>query len=99
MVPITVYAKSFKEASSILSPMNFLVIVPAIIGMQPGVELSYGTAAIPILNVVLTSKDLIAGTLQAGHFIVVLASLLIYATIAVSISFRRFGNEKNILRS
>ncbi len=32
MIPMTIYAKSYKEAQSILSPMTFFVIFPAIIG-------------------------------------------------------------------
>jgi sodium transport system permease protein len=99
MIPATVYAKSFKEASSILQPMNFLVITPAVIGMMPGVELNAFTAMIPVLNVVLTTKELIAGTLSWGIYLIVLASLLLLAAGAVTFSFRRFGNEKNVLRT
>jgi sodium transport system permease protein len=99
MIPATVYAKSFKEASSILSPLNFLVITPAVIGMMPGIELNAGTALVPVLNVVLSTKELIAGTMNWGYFLMVMASLLTLATAAVLFSFKRFGNEKNILRT
>lgn len=99
MIPATVYAKSFKEASSILQPLNFVVLMPAVIGMTPGIELSAVTAAIPVLNVVLSTKELIAGTINWGYFAIVMLSLLILASIAVVFSFNRFGNEKNILRN
>ncbi len=99
MIPATVYAKSFKEASSILTPLNFLVIMPAVVGMMPGIELSSGTALIPVLNVVLSTKELIAGTLDAGLFALVIGSLLLLASVAVVFSFKRFGSEKNVLRS
>ncbi len=99
MIPATVYAKSFKEASSIIQPLNFVVILPAMIGMMPGIKLTALTAAIPVLNVVLSTKELIAGTLNWGHFAIVMTTLLALAAIAVLISFNRFGNEKNILRN
>jgi sodium transport system permease protein len=99
MIPATVYAKSFKEASSILQPLNFVVILPAVIGMMPGIALNGYTAAIPILNVVLSTKELTAGTMNWLLFVEVVASLLVFATIAVVVSFKRFGNEKNILRN
>lgn len=99
MVPITVYAKTFKEASSIISPLNIIVIMPAVVGMMPGVELTFVTAIIPILNVVLATKEIISDTLDIGLYITALVSLMVYASIAVVISFRRFGNEKNVLRS
>lgn len=99
MVPITVYAKTFKEATSIVSPLNIIVIMPAVVGMMPGVELTFVTAIIPILNVVLATKEIISDTLDIGLYITALVSLMVYASIAVAISFRRFGNEKNVLRS
>lgn len=99
MVPVTTYAKSFKEAQSILTPLNFLVILPAIVGMFPGIELNVATALVPVLNVVLTTKELIAGTLDYGLYALTLASLLAIAALAVTLSVKRFGNEKNILRT
>lgn len=99
MIPATVYAKSYKEAQSILSPLNFLVITPAVVGMMPGIELNLVTALIPILNVVLATKDLIAGTIELLPYLLTLLSLLVIAFLAVVFSFKRFGNEKNILRT
>lgn len=99
MIPATVFAKSYKEAQSILSPLNFVVILPAIVGMMPGVELNYATACVPVLNVVLATKDLIAGSINPLHFILTMLSLLIVAAVAVLVSFKRFGNESNVLRT
>lgn len=99
MIPATVFAKSYKEAQSILSPMNFLVILPAVIGMMPGIELNVVTALIPVLNVALATKELIAGSIDPLLYALVLLSLLALAGAAVFVSFKRFGNEKNILRT
>lgn len=99
MIPATVFAKSYKEAQSILSPMNFLVILPAVIGMMPGIELNVGTALVPVLNVALATKELIAGSIDPLLYALVLLSLLAFAGVAVFVSFKRFGNEKNILRT
>lgn len=99
LIPATVYAKSFKEAAITLQPFTFVVILPAIVGMIPGIELNGWTATIPILNVVLITKEIIAGTLHVGLLLEAVATLIILAFFAVLLSFRRFGNEKNILRS
>ena len=99
MIPATVFAKSYKEAQSILSPMNFLVIMPAVIGMMPGVELNVATALIPVLNVALATKELVAGAIDPLLYALVLVSLLALAGASVFVSFKRFGNEKNILRT
>lgn len=96
MIPITVYAKSFKEAQSIITPLNIAVIVPAMVGMFPGVEYSVQTAFIPVVNVVLATKEIIAGTIDYGLYAGTLFSLLAFAVLAVLISHRQFGKENNI---
>ncbi len=99
MIPATVYAKSFKEAATTLQPLNFVVIMPAAIGMMPGIELNAITALVPILNVTLITKELITGTMNGLYFVEAVGSLLVLASLAVMFSFNRFGNEKNILRN
>lgn len=97
MVPISVYTKTFKEAQSIIAPMNILVILPAMIGLFPGVELNIVTACVPILNIVLTTKSLIAGNIDYFLLTITFLIMLIMAGTAVFISFRQFGKETNIL--
>ncbi|HEX2900700.1 MAG TPA: ABC transporter permease, partial [Bacteroidia bacterium] len=99
MIPATVYAKSFKEAATTLQPLNFVVIMPAVVGMMPGIDLNAFTALVPILNVTLITKEIIAGTMNGLFFAEAVASLLLIASGAVFLSFKRFGNEKNILRN
>lgn len=97
MIPITVGAQSFKEAQSVLTPINFLVILPAIIGLLPGVELNYITAFIPIVNVVLATKELIAGSLELVLVGISFGTTVIFAALSVLVSYKRFGSEKNVV--
>jgi len=99
MTPVSLYAKNFKEAQSIITPMQIIAVIPAMIGAFPGIELSWITAWIPVLNIVLSTKEIIAGTIDPGQMTVVVISLLVLALISVYISFRRFGKEQNILRA
>lgn len=96
---IATYAKSYKEAQSIISPMMILVITPAVVGLMPGIEINALTALIPITNISLASKEIIAGTMNTSLYILVLASLLIYAGIAVFAATRWFSNESNIIKN
>lgn len=96
MIPISVYAKSFKEAQSIITPLNILVLVPAMIGMYPGIEYNFSTAFIPVLNVVLATKEIIAGTIDHTLYSMTLLSLISIAVIAILISHKQFGKESNI---
>jgi sodium transport system permease protein len=98
MVPIAIYAKSYKEAQSMIQPGMIVVIMPLVIGMMPGVQLNFGTALIPILNVALASKEIIAGTIDYGLLAVVFISLVAIAAIGVLLSIRQFSKESNVLR-
>ncbi|MEN9742235.1 MAG: hypothetical protein RLZZ65_40 [Bacteroidota bacterium] len=97
MIPIAIYAKSFKEAQSIITPLNIVMVLPAMIGFFPGIELDLSTAFIPVINVVLATKELIAGTLSIGYFLSVFSVMLLIAGLAVLLSYRQFGKESNIL--
>jgi sodium transport system permease protein len=97
MIPIAIYAKSFKEAQSIITPLNIVMVLPAMIGFFPGIELNLSTAFIPVINVVLATKELIAGTLSIGYFLSVFSVMLLIAGLAVMLSYRQFGKEQNIL--
>lgn len=95
---IAIRAASFKEAQSYVTPLMFVVIVPAMIALMPGVKLSWQTAFIPILNVALATKEIIAGTIHYSHYFAIVLSLVLLAFLAVLISVRQFSNEKNILK-
>ena len=60
LIPVSIYSRSFKEAQSIITPLNFIVVIPALVGTLPGIELNTVTALIPILNVTLATKTIIA---------------------------------------
>lgn len=97
MIPIAIYAKSFKEAQSIITPLNIVMVLPAMVGFFPGIELNTTTACIPVVNVVLATKDLIAGTISPGLLGLSFGVMLLLAGIAVLVSYRRFDNETNVV--
>lgn len=95
---VAIRANSFKEAQTYATPLTFLVIIPAMIALMPGVKLNWQTVFIPILNIALASKEIIAGTVHNGQYAVIVGSLIVYALLAVMISIRQFSSEKNILK-
>ncbi len=97
MIPVAVYAKTFKEAQSIITPLNIVMVLPAMIGFFPGIDLNFQTACIPVVNVVLATKELIAGTLEIKYLAVSFLIMLILAFLSVVISYRQFDKETNIL--
>jgi len=96
---ITTYAKSYKEAQSIISPMMILIILPAVVGLMPGVEFTAITAIIPITNISLATKEIISGTLNYSYYALALGSLLVYASLSVFAASWWFGKESNIVKA
>jgi sodium transport system permease protein len=97
MIPITVYAKSFKEAQSIITPLNIVVLLPAMVGFFPGIELDAVTACIPVVNVVLATKELIADTLNFNMLFLSFGSMTLLAALSILLSYKRFDNESNLI--
>ncbi len=95
---IVVRASSFKEAQSYVTPLSFVIIIPAMIALMPGVELTWQTVWIPILNIALATKEIIAGTIQPAHYIVVVGSLILLAIVAVFFSLKQFSKETMVLK-
>lgn len=97
MIPIAVYAKTFKEAQSIITPLNIVMVLPAMVGFFPGIELNFVTACIPVVNVVLATKELISGTLEFGYLALSFGVMVILALASVFVSYKQFGKETNVV--
>ena len=61
---LTSSAKSFKEAQAYLIPLLLLSIAPGLIILMFGWSLERMIAAIPLVNMLLLSKELLEGTVQ-----------------------------------
>lgn len=96
---ISLLAKNFKEAQGYTGPMLIVVILPAMAGMLPGVELNAGLAMVPILNVSLAAKELFTGSFPLGHLAIVFASTCVFAGIALLAAFRMFQSESVLFRN
>jgi sodium transport system permease protein len=98
LLSMSVFAKSYKEAQSMISPLMIVVILPVMIGLFPGIELDPVTALIPVLNVSLATKEIIAGTIKTGLLLEVYASLLVLAGVSLFGCARWFEREETIFR-
>ncbi|MCB1105733.1 MAG: ABC transporter permease subunit [Cephaloticoccus sp.] len=96
---VALFAKSFKEAQSYVSPMMILVFLPAMMGMLPGVELSVKTALIPIMNISLVCKEMLSGVWNWSYIALIFGSSAFYAAIALAVCVRMFKREDVIFRA
>ena len=81
-----------------ITPLNIMLVLPAMAGFLPGIELNLATSFIPIVNIVLATKDIIADDINALHLAITYTTLIGFAAIAVFVSIKQFGKESNILR-
>jgi len=98
LLSLSMFAKSYKEAQSIISPLTIVVILPVAIGMVPGIGLTSTTALIPVLNVSLATKEIIAGTIEPGLLALVYISLIVLAALSLWMCTQWFNREETIFR-
>jgi sodium transport system permease protein len=99
LMTIALFAKSYKEAQSYISPLMILVIVPAIAAMLPGVELTPQLSVVPIVNVSLLCKELITGTYHWDSIAIIFISSCVYAAVALFVAVKMFQRESVLFRS
>ncbi len=95
---LVIRAKTFKEAQSLVTPMTFVIIIPALIATLPGVELGWQTSLIPVLNIALATKEIIAGTINMLQYAAVVISLVVLALLAAYVSYKQFSRESMVLQ-
>ena len=98
LLSLSMYAKSYKEAQAIISPLSFVFILPLVIGMVPGIELTALTAVIPVLNVSLAAKEIVAGTIKPLLLTEVYISLILLSALSMWGCVRWFQREETIFR-
>jgi sodium transport system permease protein len=98
LTPVATYARNYREATSIIAPFNFIIIMPAMMALLPGVKLNLITSFIPVTNIALCTKYMVAGDSVGIYWWITVLSLTLYGSFAVIFSYKRFSNEQNILR-
>ena len=99
LLTIALFAKSYKEAQSYVSPLMIVVIVPAVVGMLPGVELDARMAMIPIVGTSLASKELLAGSFDWPSLIMIFGASCLYALLALLVAVKLFQREEVLFRT
>jgi sodium transport system permease protein len=99
LIAAGLFARSTKEANSYLQPLLIFVLIPAIAGAMPGMEINFRLALIPILNVNLICREILAGTWHWNYIALVFGSTCLYAALAVTVAIALFQREEVLFRS
>jgi sodium transport system permease protein len=98
LLSLSIFARSFREAQTYAVPLNFLVLVPAILSLVPGFDLTPGVALVPVLNVSMALKEAWVGTVRPGAMALIFASTAVYAGLAVAFCAWWFRREAVLFR-
>lgn len=90
---LTSSARSFKEAQAYLIPLLLVSIAPGLVVILPGWQLTNLTAAIPLVNILLLTQELIEGTVQQLPAMVAIISTVLYGAAALSLASLVFGDD------
>lgn len=99
LISISLFAKSYKEATSYLSPLLTLLIIPAVVSIMPGTEMSPRISLIPILNTSLAFKDLLTGTVKWQYLVTVFLVNVVLACVALWRAVKLFNRESVLFRA
>ena len=99
LLSISIYAKSYKEATGMVSPLMMLVIVPIAVAMLPGVELNWFWSMVPLTNVSLAMKELVKGTMDYRMFAAILLSTTLIAAALLAWCRWWFNREEVLFRA
>ncbi len=96
---VSIYARSFKEAQSYIAPLQFLLILPAIAPLIPGVEMSWKLAAIPLVNISVLARDFLKGDINWGYYAVSLTVCALLASACIAWCVHQFRREEVLFRT
>ena len=79
--------------------MMIIVIMPAVLGMLPGIDLNARLALVPILNLSLVCKEMLSGVWHWNYIGLIFGSSCVYAAVALSLAVKMFKREDVIFRA
>lgn len=98
LLSLSIYARSYKEAQNYLGPLTIIVLMPLVISILPGIELSWKLALVPVLNVALGIKELVKGTIDYSLLGLILLSTVALAGVMITFCISWFQREKVLFR-
>ncbi len=95
---VAVTARNYKEGQALLTPMIFISILPAMVSMVPGIELTPLLAVVPIANISLLVRALLAGQTPWLELGITVASTVGLALLSLHWVTLQFNRESVLFR-
>lgn len=95
---VSLFARSYKEAMSYISPLLLVAILPAVISAIPGVRPTLAFGLVPIANVSLGMGEILKGHIDWAYLGVTFASSVVLSILSVLLATRLFLRESVLFR-
>lgn len=97
---ISIYARSFKEAQTYITPLTILAIIPTFLMYMVDVKnIDMIYFHIPIANVMAILKEVTLGIINIQHIIMVFGWSIVYIAISIFVTRHMFNKENVIFRT
>ena len=93
LLAVCSFARSFKEAQNYVMPVMVAVLIPATVGVLPGMRLEGPLLVMPVTNITILTRDLFTGRFDLVAILWVTLSTTLYAGAAVAVAAKLFGQE------
>lgn len=93
-ISIASKSKSFKEAQSALTPLNFISVFPGLIAFMINVESSRILSLIPFLNYTIIIQDLTNGVVDWINIILMFISTILIIVVVLYLIIKQYKSEK-----
>ena len=93
LLAVCSFARSFKEAQNYVMPVMVAALIPAVVGILPGMRLNGPLLIMPVTNIIILTRDLFTGRTDFAAFVWVMLSTTLYAGAAVAVAAKLFGQE------
>lgn len=100
LIALSIYARSYKEAQTYVTPLSLLIVFPAIaLQFSDFLKLGDATYAVPLFGSMVGILDIVKGTITPGHALSAIAANLVGALLLGALALRSFGREEVIFRN
>ena len=97
---VSVFARSFREAQTYLSPLSFVVVVPGIMTQfMPPSEVANYLFYVPVLNALFVLKELVMGIVNWAHLAATVVTGLVFTAAALRLATALFSKESVLFRT
>jgi ABC-type Na+ efflux pump permease subunit len=91
------YARNYREAQAYVTPLQVVVMAPALLTLLPGSELNPMTALIPVYNAALAFRAALLGEVQPLPVLLSLASLGLFSLLCFRAAVQRLSDTRFVL--